>query len=50
LMDGRISRHHNGLRHADSSLDFALHGFFWPNPAADPEEKRGPASDKNWSC
>ena len=19
-------------------------------PAADPEEKRGPASDKNWSC
>jgi hypothetical protein len=29
LMGGRISRHRNGLRHADSSLDFALHGFFW---------------------
>jgi hypothetical protein len=28
LMGGRISRHRNGLRHADSSLEFALHGFF----------------------
>jgi hypothetical protein len=26
LMGGWISRQHNGLRHADSSLDFALHG------------------------
>ena len=32
LMGGWISRHHNGLRHAETSLDSALHGFFWPNP------------------
>src|SRR3984893_2907540 len=38
LIGGWISRHHDGLRHADSSLDFALHGFFWPNPVQDREQ------------
>ena len=36
------------MRHAKAFLKAQVNKS--GEPAADPEEKRGPASDKNWSC